>query len=272
MPYAHQIPPRKPDRRSLAGGLASAPVVVPKTVPGIVPRADFPQPGPGAGWWRWGQEMLGEKFNAPALAQYPTSEQGRAFGASAAYGRGFEGFLQPGTHAPFAADVDDEPEIGRPEDASVEDLMRRAALAVSRDPIASLGFEPRVMKFWKVPREKTGLAGYYRSESDTIGANQEFPEVAIHESMHRGIEKLRKLGLYPSELDGIKEELVVRRMMQTMMGNPEEGSGEAGDEQIWQATQRFERSDRAERFQKGLNKLQSAAAQLIAKQRSRGPK
>lgn len=213
---------------------------------------------------------MGDRYNAPAMTEYPTSEA--ASGAyDAAYGSGMEGFMRPGGHAPFNA-YTGESGLGLPSDSIVEDNMRRAFMAIKANPVAALGFDPRMMQFWDVPKELTGRAGEYNSETDMMGMNQRFPSTAVHESMHRGIEKIRKLNLFPSELSGIAEEYIARYMMKQFMGNPEWGEGDFGDMIIDNAGYHFERSDESEKLQTGLNKLMSVAAQIIAKQKPMGPR
>ena len=119
------------------------------------------------------------------------------------------------------------------------DAYGQAQLAVLRSPIAALGFDPRAAALDTKTGKDVSLAGIFSPEKDSIYSNVAFPSNLVHESIHRGMKKLRGAGVLTPELEkrlpkagggGLDEEAIVRFVMAADMGDPEKSSsaGEKG--------------------------------------------
>jgi hypothetical protein len=162
-------------------------------------------------------------------------------------------------------------DLTKPENAEIKlelgNTYAKAALAVNRIPIAALGFDPsRVVMDAKMKNANVG--GAYSPELDAIYSNLSSPGNLVHESIHRGIEKLRQDPDLKSVFKDLpREELVVRYLMATQAGNPEQGSGSIGDQQREQALYEFDKGLGSQRNKVALEKLTKAAQDLIGKRR-----
>lgn len=163
-----------------------------------------------------------------------------------------------------------------------KDRLETAWLGAQRSAIAALGFDPR--KIITTPQaskdQKVTIGGAYSSKNDAIwrfdDGDQSTP---VHESIHRGIEMLRKNGELPksfSEFDKTsdKEETAVRALMLRHFGDVEMQVGaQEGNDQInktkWWMNPTTYGSDK---LQKALDDLESAASAYIAKMKPRGPR
>jgi hypothetical protein len=102
----------------------------------------------------------------------------------------------------------------------VHNLYMKGALAANRSAIASVGFDPKRMVIDTV-LEHANIGGIYSPDKDSIYANFTEPQgsTIVHESIHRGLEILRKTN--PDVTKLIKsigsEELIVRYIMASMM-------------------------------------------------------
>lgn len=133
------------------------------------------------------------------------------------------GLRPPDTMKPELSEVVSPPQ-------ETNNTMMRAALAANRSPIAALGFDPsKVVLDTKMQQGFFG--GAYVPSMDSIYSTINPEDSVVHESTHRGLQKLREQ--YPQAgkiLGGINspdEETVVRWLMHSQGGDPE---GKAGPE------------------------------------------
>lgn len=158
--------------------------------------------------------------------------------------------------------------------AKIATLYAQGALAANRSAIALMGFDPTQTDL-SVGVGKTNIAGAFDPTSGKIWMNAETegraPSTIVHESIHKGLAKLKSLA--PEAKEIMKrlpnEELVVRYMMATKMGNPEEGTGDISDKQRKSALALF---DIDKRYVKDLERLEELAAEARQTQRPRGPR
>jgi len=158
---------------------------------------------------------------------------------------------------------------------SVGTTLAQAALAANRMPIAALGFDPdRIGLDTRI--NNPNIAGSYSGKSDSIFStlNERYPSTPVHESIHRGLEQLRK---DPALSDAFKtlppEEMIVRYLMATQAGNPEEGRGKTSDTQRKNAMDIFNNLIMKSTYQKHLDDLDKAAsAAYVARQPKMGPR
>jgi hypothetical protein len=110
--------------------------------------------------------------------------------------------------------------------AAAKNAFARAALATNRHPISALGFRPDKTTL-DIVTEYPAMMGL--QQQGQMYANQGYAKAATdfhaitHESIHNGLEILKKER--PDLMQGLDqqtEELLVRRIMDTVMGNPEE--------------------------------------------------
>lgn len=241
-------------------------------------------------WWSdaFGAGSATTPTPAPKLERYPTAEEAKGI-EGLGYGTGIEGYAD-GT----AKTLDGNGYEGDPRQiaswisgsqpqappAAATDVYRQALLAVPHSAIAALGFDPHRMGL-DSSGDKSSLAGFYVPSADMAWANTRYPSAVVHESFHRGIQLLQDAGMLNDDEKkwlrdrmiggGGREELAVRRMMQTEMGNPEatESSGKVGNAQQAEARAHFESSKESQEM---LRRLEAKAAMLIAKRRPGGPR
>ncbi len=156
--------------------------------------------------------------------------------------------------------------------------------AAQKSPVAALGFDPRVTIHTNLaPDEKLTLAGFYRPRTDTLWYSTDHEDTTVHESMHRGIEQLRKADALPqsfkdyTDSHGNGEEFVVRAMMVKHLGDVELGAGKLNDEQVRDAKQRMNDpyfrgpNNTSGDFNKMIADLEQAASTYIAQKHPMGP-
>lgn len=128
-----------------------------------------------------------------------------------------------------AVDLNQRPDL----QGDVRNMMMQAALAANRSPIAAMGFDPARANV-DVAIKNPSLGGLYNPNNDGMYTTKAFPSSILHESTHRGIERLREK--YPEQANPIlnklpDEEYVVRWLMQDKGGDPEKGLGDLSDKQ-----------------------------------------
>ena len=197
------------------------------------------------------------------------------------YGDPSAGFFQPGAVMRMPGSL---PEMlsafrqdvlgklpGKPIDAEMADRLYAAYAATRSSPVAALGFDPRNMV--SAPAKMTEgrtltLGGAYTPSSDEIFTTGKYDSTFVHESIHRGIEKLRAAGVLPKAADKYDEERLTRAFMVKYYGDVEKGRGDVSDKHV--------ESGRAfltnPHDSKVLDEIETAASQYIAKQRPRGPR
>lgn len=149
----------------------------------------------------------------------------------------------------------------------VRNLHMRAALAANRSPIAAVGFDPsRVVLDSLIGGGPKTYTGAYYSPPDGIYSAIEPRDAVVHESTHRGLEKLREQ--YPSATNKIfkdlpSEETIVRWLMHTTAGDPELGGGNVADQQRQRAIDYFTNGMMKKPAEAALNQLQELAIETM---------
>ena len=162
-----------------------------------------------------------------------------------------------------------------------QDNILKNWIAAQKSPVAALGFDPHVTIHTDTKDEKLNLSGFYRPSIDTLWYDDAHQDAAVHESIHRGIEQLRKAGMLPAETKkamdvmdswdsahGGGEELMVRALMARHFGDIEKSGGNVGDAQVEAGKAWAKHEDIA----KGLDALEAAATKLIQQKRPGGPR
>lgn len=156
----------------------------------------------------------------------------------------------------------------------VADLYMTNALASGRSGIASLGFDPRRTAVDRLPG-RSNYGGLYRDSTDTLWSRAESPTSLTHESIHRGFKRMKDAGNQDAKyLDYMENEGSVRRIMQQRMGDPERPPDGLvlPDYEAMQIMYDPVRSPSASTRQRNLDRMERAAAEMIAKRRDRGPR
>jgi len=192
---------------------------------------------------------------APPMARYPDpSDITNARQSDASYGSGNEAYTSgraanllgipaEGLSPAVVAD----PRFGRPSQGTpaTADAYEAAQLAINRSPIAALGYQPRTTNLDTESGPDASVVGSYSPKTDGIYSNAAYPSNLVHESVHRGLEKLRQANVVPPELWAKlpkDEEYVTRYIMASAMGDPERGRGPAADFERARALWMFGRS------------------------------
>jgi Ca2+-binding RTX toxin-like protein len=160
-----------------------------------------------------------------------------------------------------------EPELV---DKTVAKTISKAWTAVQRNPVAMLGFDPRVMSIG-VDMPKMTSDGMYSPSRDEIVAIGAWSESAIvHESIHRGIERLKST--YSIEVPGLINEYATRYLMNKYYGDVEvtpvsKGQKGVGNSQIEYAKWLYKNSTS---FKNLIKELESKAIEMQGK--TKGPR
>lgn len=238
--------------------------------------------------FNWLAEMMGA---APKnnMVQVPKREPGWTtpgeFAAAQTYDRSYgdpsAGFFQAGAKMRMPRDFmemrrafanDTLGQIGlQTIDQPTADRLYQAWLAAQSSPVAAVGFDPR--KFITAPPSVTAgkqltLGGSYSPDSDEVFSTGQFDSTLVHESIHRGIQKLKEAGLLPASANKVKEELLTRALMNRYYGPIEKGRGETADKQVDDAVKAYAKPE----YAKILDEVEAAAQQFYYKQRPRGPR
>jgi hypothetical protein len=149
--------------------------------------------------------------------------------------------------------------------------LAQAALAANRVPVAAYGFDPSRAAF-DTQFTDPNMAGIYSRNKDTmyINANAPDPSAIVHESTHRGLNKLRQDPAVARILESLPdEETLVRYIMASQAGDPEKGGGPIDVEQRDAAMKRFGNGKNYGLF---MDRLNRAAEDAIASRRPGGPR
>lgn len=217
---------------------------------------------------------------------YIEARRARVMGNSDASGNKFRAQSAAGLMLDAALSAVDDDKLGRMLDLDKMENWKlkeklgttftQAALAANRNPIAALGFDPS-RTVMDLVLKGANIGGAYEAKRDAIYANVDAtdPSSVLHESIHRGLEKLRQSSPRAKELINRlpDEESVVRWMMYKYAGDPEKGIGDASDKQREKAIRYFdeEKADWTGARQKALNELMELAANMRKDRRPRGP-
>ncbi len=149
------------------------------------------------------------------------------------------------------------------------DYYARAALAANRSAIATLGYDPSRAAV-DTEMKKGNIGGAYSPSKDAIYAGAEDPSSIVHESIHRGLQKIRQDPEVKKEISRIPEEMIVRFLMAKVMGDPEKEGG---------TIDKLERSNALRMMElplvshdKTVDSIEKAAQNVIARQRPMGPR
>jgi hypothetical protein len=170
----------------------------------------------------------------------------------------------------------------------LKDYYAKAALAAEASPLAKLGFDPNraALDIIRDP-EHVNLLGVHQPDADDMYVNARVPGNIIHESIHRGIQKLRESPYWKPEFEPQDEEMVVRHLMQSKMGDPRKEMVERSIAQTkpGEPNEDVVRLEKAARAlfnpevnlwagtrRKHLDDMEQAAANYIAAKRPGGPR
>lgn len=208
---------------------------------------------PGEGRWS-GRGTAPGSWRTTSSADYPNRE------VSTSVNRGRTGLFDPSSPG------------GPPMVDAVGDRWAKAALAANRIPLAALGMDPgRTAIDVLSPGMPFGL---YNPRGDNIYSNLAggtMGDSLVHESIHRGIQKLREGGA-PEVLAAIQnlpdEEYIVRYLMRTQAGDPEDLPSE--QKMIQDAMSDWAMNQK--NHEEALDVLNRNAQQMIARRQPMGPR
>lgn len=162
------------------------------------------------------------------------------------------------------------------------DEFTKAAIVAKRVPIAGLGFDPsRVVADVKMDDiAKSTIGGAYMAPgkegkgSDATYVNFQGGGTMIHESIHRGLEKLRDRKDLRGAFANLPadEESLTRYIMYKHAGDPEGDAGSVDAKQRADAIRMFEDTEGKTwaRYEEAINKITKAAQDEIKKRRPGG--
>jgi len=254
----------------------------------MIPRPDPRKEVPAKPAAAFDLEVIGGPESINPYSEFPTSNDAEfARQYEFYYGRKDEAFLkgekvsaiQGSIEGKTLKDAATGPRATVTPPAEVEkkfaDLYTRAALVTQKLPLAKLGWDPEKLSF-AVMDSNLNYAGAYNRPADLGYVEVQSPSTIVHESIHRGLNLLRK---NPEAAQLIKaipdEELAVRYLMYKNGGNPETGKGEGADRQIKQARDYYDNPDFPElnKARKGiLDALDKLAQRLLKEKQPRGPR
>lgn len=239
---------------------------------------------------------------APPLTQFPTADDANfARKNGAFYGTAMEPFAN-GLSAMYLSDADGpasgegvalgdlvDPKFSKrfaPGDAPngryAPDTYARSALAANHSAISSLGMDPRKFAMdAALDPGNVNVMGVYSPETDNgfviPGPTADAASTLAHESIHRGLQKLRESGGMPAFREGqaeprTKEESLVRLIMQNYMGDPEQDPEALKMKEKAYSSYGFWDDARQSYVDDYIRKIEAAAAQKIAHDKPGGPR
>lgn len=171
----------------------------------------------------------------------------------------------------------DHPAIGM----IVQPMIQQAARASTRSALATLGFNPGRTAI-EVSGQRYNVGGLTQPEGEaSMWVNASSPSAMVHESIHRGIYMLTRFEHTKDEankilkkLDDYKpfkvgnqdsEELAVRQIMRTVMGDVESKDPRADTKQIAAAKLMFEDGAHATEATRLIHRLEQMAAESVGR-------
>lgn len=235
--------------------------------------------------WLFGSDKSFEP--APPLEQYPTAaDAANARRVGNWYGSPVESYANNSTASIFGPGGTPRSAVGSnmdellasesamrvaPNDRlQLGDFFGRAALASNRIPVAALGFDPRqITTDVLTDPPRVNIQGAYSPTTDRMfsiaGRDADSASTPVHESIHRGLEMLRQSGKMPENesLFSGDEEHLVRAIMESMAGDPEQGPT---------AVEMKKANSYRYMPDKFIEAINAAASQEIARRKPRGPR
>lgn len=158
----------------------------------------------------------------------------------------------------------------------LRDYYARAGLASKRSALATLGFDPAVTAADVTRNPKDGNVRILGASGDNeIYANAQNPPTLVHESIHRGIDRLRGTPYWKPEFEQFNgqrnprnNEMVPRYLMATRMGDTEGGHNMP---QRNEALSYFG-GDLGVGNKRTLDDMEMAASRYMASRNPRGPR
>lgn len=157
-------------------------------------------------------------------------------------------------------------------DQTTADSLHTAWAAAQSTAIAALGYDPSrlVTLPAAATKDRTAtIAGAYSPKKDELYTTGEYASTMVHESIHRGIQKLREAGRLPESATRVDNETLTRAFMSKYYGDVEKGRGGLADEQV-RAGELIQKSNPG--YVKMMGDVEAAAAQLSYEKRPRGPR
>jgi hypothetical protein len=235
----------------------------------------------------WMEQLFGSSTPQNKMLDVPkrpvgwttSDELANAKKYDSAYGDRSAAFFQPGTRMRMAKDYMEmrsafnNDAIGKfglqAIDPEMADRLYSAWLAAQSSPTAAVGYDPR--QFATAARSVTqgrspDVLGEYDRKKDQIFTTGQHDSTFVHESIHRGMKKLRDAGMMPDSAKAYSEEILTRALMQKYFGGVEQGRGDAGDRQVAEG-KRFTENPIGKSV---LNDIENASSKLYASARPRG--
>lgn len=170
--------------------------------------------------------------------------------------------------------------LAEPTRHGMQDYYARGALASKRSALAALGFDPSVVAADTGPqpllqqgKDRFRLAG--ATMGDDIYANTSSPSTLMHESIHRGVDRLRGTPFWKSHFDRYdaaknydNNELVPRYLMATRLGDTEQNNAPLREKALYH----FDKALDSKRNKQTLEDMEMAASRYMASRNPRGPR
>lgn len=149
----------------------------------------------------------------------------------------------------------------RPITKNVADIVARNAELARKSAIMSLGLDPRAVAVMPDGLTYGGNAGMYGPKIDLMVSDADAGDYSTmgHESLHRGLEDMRRAGGGFGLSRGIDEENLVRYIMRDRLGVQEHAVPE-----------KYKKQDN--RYAQEADRVEAIAARLFANRRPGGPR
>jgi len=257
----------------LMGGAPAGPPPPPMPAAALPPMEGYPTPEDAAyaRKYDFGYGTGNEPYTQGNVARVLGQQYGKHFEPMSADGMKLSQVTSLALDDQGSRNID----LRTPDTAPVSDklgtTLAQAALAANRMPVAGYGYDPGRAAI-DVVTDDANIGGAYSPSKDSmyVGTGGPDPSAIVHESLHRGLKKLRD---DPSLKDlwrnlPSKEETIVRYLMAMQGGDPEKGGGPVDQRQREEAL----RVTDSGIFKDGFRNLNRAAEDAIARQRPGGPR
>lgn len=234
--------------------------------------------------------MLSRLFGGPEVARAPFSQAypnaqdvyyAQAYDQT--YGTPMAGFTVPGAKVakiPLNEVSGSLPSeilsAAKLQDLSPEDrdAFLQNYIAAQKHPVSAIGYDPRNITYTpKAAGKDVSIEGFYKPSKDALwyyGKNQ---DSIVHESFHRGVQKLKDEGMLPESVAKslMPEETMTRLLMLKNFGDIEVQPGaDDGNEEVEKA--KWWLKNYPDEANKLVSALETAAQEYIKKKTPRGPR
>jgi hypothetical protein len=154
------------------------------------------------------------------------------------------------------------------------DALHRGWLASRKSAIATVGFDLSKTVISPKSPAMVSISGFFYPKDDVKWVDMKFESTMIHESLHRGLEVMRRQKILTEKLGSAEEEMLVRVLMQKFFPDLEVQIDEklVGRKLDNKESQAIRGKELLPKLTRLVDDLENRAAQYLARKRPMGPR